>query len=126
MRTAFKISLLILLAAMQLEFPGILRFGGNTGTVNSFSGVDLGDLTSGVTNEQSLFQGNSFACFLYQASLAGLPDAVAPGLGAIGSILNWATSQIAPLQQAHSCPQLGKFNNDLFNQLPGTKYTGSQ
>jgi len=111
---------------MQLEFPGTLRFGGNTGTVNSFSSVDLGDLTGGVTNAQSLFQGNNFACFLYQASLAGLPDAAAPGLGATGSILDWATSQVAPLQQALSCLQLGKFNNDLFNKFPRASYTGSQ
>jgi hypothetical protein len=99
---------------MQIQYPGILRFGGNTGTVNSFSGVDLSDLTGGATN------------FLYQASLSGLPDAAEPGLGAVGSVLNWATSQIAPLQQAISCPQSGKLNNTLFNKFPGAKYTDSQ
>jgi hypothetical protein len=111
---------------MQIQYPGILRFGGNTGTVNSFSGVDLSDLTGGATNGQSLFQGNNLACFLYQASLSGLPDAAEPGLDAVGSVLNWATSQIAPLQQAISCPQSGKLNNTLFNKFPGAKYTDSQ
>lgn len=33
--------------------------GGNTGTVNSFTGVDLGDTTGGVYNAQTLFEGNN-------------------------------------------------------------------
>lgn len=38
-------------------YPGIIRFGGNTGTVNSFVGVDTGDLTGGAFNGASLLEG---------------------------------------------------------------------
>lgn len=38
-------------------YPGIIRFGGNTGTTNSFVGIDTGDLTGGAFNGASLFEG---------------------------------------------------------------------
>lgn len=68
-------------------FPGIVRFGGNTGTVDSFAGVDVTDLTGGAFNLADLAEGNNGACFLLQASMQGLPDATDPLLGAAGSIL---------------------------------------
>ncbi|KAM3416821.1 hypothetical protein BST61_g8412 [Cercospora zeina] len=106
-------------------YPGIVRFGGNTGTVNSFAGVDLQNLTNGVYNLETLSEGNNGACFLLQASLAGLPDAAAPALGAVGSVLGWALQQLGPLQQRFGCPQLKSFNNNLFNAFPGASYTGT-
>lgn len=54
-------------------YPGITRVGGNTGTTDSFTGVDLQDLTGGVFNSATLFDGNNAACFLYQATLAAMP-----------------------------------------------------
>lgn len=105
-------------------YPGIVRFGGNTGTVNSFAGVDLTDLTGGVFNLATLTEGNNGACFLLQASLAGLPDISNPLLGPVGSVLGWATQQLAPLSQKFSCPQLAKFDNQLFNPFPGARYRG--
>lgn len=38
-------------------YPGIIRFGGNTGKTNSFVGIDTGDLTGGVFNGASLADG---------------------------------------------------------------------
>lgn len=107
-------------------YPGVFRVGGNTGTVNSFTGVDLQNLTGGVFNAATLAQGNNAACFFLQASLSVLPDAVMPALGAVGSILGWATSLIAPIEQRLACPQLKEFNNELFNQFPGAGSAGSK
>jgi hypothetical protein len=106
-------------------YPGILRFGGNTGTTNSFAGVDLQNLTSGVYNFDTLADGNNGACFLLQASLVGLPDAADPLLGAVGSVLNWALQKLGPLQRKFGCPQLSDFDNTLFNQFPGAGYVGT-
>ncbi|KAF2133888.1 Cloroperoxidase [Dothidotthia symphoricarpi CBS 119687] len=100
-------------------YPGSIRIGGNTGTVNSFAGVDLGDLTGGAFNLATLGQGNNGACFLLQASLAGLPSATLPLLGTVGSILNWATQQLGPISSSLGCPQLATFDDTLFNQFPG-------
>ncbi|KAF2827504.1 Cloroperoxidase [Ophiobolus disseminans] len=106
-------------------YPGIVRIGGNTGTVNSFAGVDLTDLTGGVFNLGGLAEGNQAACFLLQASLAGLPDVVSPLLGAVGSVLGWATQQLGPLSRQFGCPQLANFDNSLFNGFPGAKFNGN-
>jgi hypothetical protein len=43
--------------------PTLLDIGGNTNGVNTFTGVDLGNLTGGVINGQNLLQGDNFACF---------------------------------------------------------------
>ncbi|KAF1930036.1 uncharacterized protein M421DRAFT_59563 [Didymella exigua CBS 183.55] len=109
----------------NLMYPGIIRIGGNTGTTNSFAGVDLTDLTGGVFNVGDLADGNKGACFLLQASLAGLPDISNPLLGAVGSVLGWATQQLGPLSSKFSCPQLATFDNQLFNKFPGASYKGS-
>lgn len=61
------------LVISNAAYPGILRIGGNTGTTDSFTGVDLQDLTGGVFNSETLLDGNSGACFLYQATLAAMP-----------------------------------------------------
>lgn len=103
-------------------YPGIIRIGGNTGTVNSFAGVDLGDLTGGVFNLATLAEGNNAACFLLRATLAGLPTATLPLLGTVGSILNWATQQLGPITSSLGCPELASFDNALFNQFPGASY----
>ncbi|KAH7067630.1 hypothetical protein BKA63DRAFT_452533 [Paraphoma chrysanthemicola] len=105
-------------------YPGIIRIGGNTGTTNSFAGVDLTDLTGGVFNLGALAEGNNAACFLLQASLAGLPDISNPLLGAVGSVLGWATQQLGPLSRKYGCPQLATFDNQLFNPFPGARYRG--
>jgi hypothetical protein len=103
-------------------YPGIVRFGGNTGTVNSFAGVDLQNLTNGLFNLDTLSEGNNGACFLLQASMQGLPDATDSALGAVGSVLGFVLQQLGPLMQRFECPQLADFNQALFNNLPGAKY----
>ncbi|EAT80682.1 hypothetical protein HBI56_204320 [Parastagonospora nodorum] len=110
---------------MNAMYPGIVRVGGNTGTTNSFTGVNLGDLTGGVFNAGSLAEGNNGACFLLQASLAGLPDISNPLLGAVGSVLGWAKQQLGPLSSQFGCPQLANFDNQLFTPYPGYGYKTS-
>jgi hypothetical protein len=90
--------------------------------VDSFTGVDTSDLTGGVFNSASLLDGNKGACFLYQASLAAMPSAAAPALGALGSVLGWALNQLGPDMAKLECPQLATFDNSLFNAFPGAKF----
>ena len=54
------------LLAAAVQYPQFLDIGGNTGTVNSFTGVDLQDLTGGVYNSQTIFEGNNAQCLAYQ------------------------------------------------------------
>jgi hypothetical protein len=103
-------------------YPGIVRFGGNTGTVNSFAGVDVVNITNGVFNLQDLTEGNNGACFFMQLATQGLPDVTDPLLGAGLSILGWVTQQLAPLNEKFSCPQLENFDGAFFENMPGAKY----
>lgn len=71
-------------------YPETLRVGGNTGTVNSFvrpsdprhfvlqadciqTGVDLADVTGGVFDSATLFQGNNLVSTLSGLAIAALP-----------------------------------------------------
>lgn len=105
-------------------YPGIIRFGGNTGKTNSFVGLDLGNLTGGAFNGASIFEGNNLSCFFLQATQAGLSDSIAPLTEAIGQIRDFLTKNLGPQLKALNCPQLSSFNNQLFNKYPGASYTG--
>jgi hypothetical protein len=103
-------------------YPGIIRFGGNTGTVNSFVGVDTGNLTNGVFNSGDLLEGNNLSCFFLQATMAGLVDAAIPLLEPLGQTLTFLSNNLGSQISGLNCPQLKEFNNEVFSQYPGASY----
>lgn len=42
--------------------------------MNSFTSVEVSDLTGGVLNAENLFQGDNFACFAFNIVQQGIPD----------------------------------------------------
>ncbi|KAF7189733.1 Dothistromin biosynthesis peroxidase dotB [Pseudocercospora fuligena] len=92
--------------------PKFLDIGGNTGTTNSFTGVDVANLTGGLFNGASLLQGNNLGCFVYQLAAQAKPDAV---LGALTKLTDTIGSLIAPL----GCPQLKAIDEAQLAQFPG-------
>lgn len=103
-------------------YPGIIRFGGNTGTVNSFVGIDNGDLTRGVFNGPSLAEGNNLSCFFLQATQAGLADAAFPLVQPVGQIVGFINENLGPQIDALGCPQLDSFDNAVFQPFPGASF----
>lgn len=91
---------------LQLAVPERVAIGGNTGTVNSFTPVNLADLTGGVYNSQNLLQGNNLICFGYQTLLTVVPDVLKGLVGDVTSTLNVLTSRVAPSFAQLNCPQL--------------------
>ena len=83
--------------------------GGNTGTTNSFTGVDLGDITGGAYHTQDLLDPTKFVCFFYQLSLAVVPDFLrSRALGSIlGTALDLLQSKIGPFVDP-SCAKIGE------------------
>lgn len=83
--------------------------GGNTGTTNSFVGVDLGDITGGVYHTQDLLEPSKFVCFFYQLTLAVVPDFLrSQALGSLlGTALNLLHSKIDPFVDP-SCAKIGE------------------
>ena len=89
--------------------PEAVSVGGNTGQVNSFAGVDLGNITGGVYQTSDLTNPTRFVCFFYQLTLAIVPDFLrSEALGtALAGALNLLQTQISPLVDP-SCPEIGE------------------
>ncbi|KAL1795540.1 hypothetical protein ACET3X_005764 [Alternaria dauci] len=96
--------------------PKFLDIGGNTGTPNSFVGVDVADLSGGVFNSASLLEGNNLGCFVYQTSSQAKPDILIGPLTALTSIVGRLVGQLG-------CPQMATVDKRLLQQFPG--YTKS-
>ncbi|CAK1362436.1 unnamed protein product [Cercospora beticola] len=112
-----------LLAGAQTN-PNTLRIGGNTGTTNSFTGLDVSDLTGGAFNGATLFQGNNLACFAFGAAMAGGIDQLDGVLSIVQNALGPITGAITNAVAGLSCPQLeaANFNSQLFKAYPGAGY----
>lgn len=89
--------------------PEAVSVGGNTGTVNSFTGVDLGDLTGGAYRTSDLLVPGKFACFFYQLTLALVPDFLrSQALGTfLAGALTLLHNRIDPLVDPQ-CATIGK------------------
>ena len=108
------------------KYPNTLKVGGNTGTVNSFTGVDIGNLTGGVYNADTLLEGNNFGCFVFQGLQQVIPDALQGVLSDIAPFLDTVNNILTPLIGSLDCPTLDEYNQGLFNQFPGYGYNPKQ
>jgi hypothetical protein len=84
----------------------------NTGKVNTFTGVDLGNLTGGVFNLPTLLEGNNLGCFIFQLSAQAKPDILLQPLDSLQSLVG---QLVAPL----NCPELKAIDIVQLEALPG-------
>ncbi|CAK4010345.1 Aromatic peroxygenase [Lecanosticta acicola] len=103
--------------------PSTFKFGGNTGSTNSFVGIDVGDLTGGLFDAQNLMEGNNLGCFILLTQQQDFPD-ILKGLegNVVAPITDLIGQYFTPLLDTLRCPQLESYNQGLFNQFPGYKY----
>ena len=89
--------------------PEAVSVGGNTGKVNTFTGVDLGDITGGAYKTSDLTNPTKFVCFFYQLTLALVPDFLrSEALGtALAGALSLLQTRISPYVDP-SCATIGK------------------
>lgn len=101
--------------------PYIIAIGGNTGEPNTFTGVNIADLTGGVFNTQTLLEGNNLACFAFQAVSIASPDILRGGL--LGSLTQMAVQKLVdalnPVLATFNCPQLTTYDTSLLKVFPG-------
>lgn len=110
-------------AILVAKYPDIVEIGGNTGRVNSFTGVNPGDLTGGVYNAVTLLQGNNLGCFAFQAAQQAIPSVLRGLLGStLSSVIALVNQYINPVLSELDCPALLTFNQSAFNQFPGYTY----
>ncbi|ESZ98765.1 hypothetical protein SBOR_0871 [Sclerotinia borealis F-4128] len=58
--------------------PILGSIGGNTGQVNTFTGVDLSNITGGVLNAETLLEGNNLMCFALEVVKTFAPNSLSP------------------------------------------------
>ncbi|KAI5359743.1 putative chloroperoxidase [Septoria linicola] len=112
-------------------YPGNCQVGGNTGTVNSFKGVDLSDITGGFINSVEDFQDpNQLGCFISQMIQADTPSALSNVFN--GVLLKQATdaiqSRLIPaLAGLGNCPNVpqGKGQGEYDAPFPGANGAAS-
>ncbi|KAF8912302.1 hypothetical protein CPB85DRAFT_1389693 [Mucidula mucida] len=102
------------LSKLLLENRKYIAVGGNTGTVDSFTPISLGDFTGGVFNAESLLEGNNLSCFIQQAAMSVTPD-FAKGSVSDTMVSQYVTSHFAGL----GCPELTKWDSSVFGIYPG-------
>lgn len=111
------------LTAAALEYPQFLDVGGNTGKPNSFTGVNLQDLTGGVYNLQTLGQGDNAACLAFQFAQQAAPDLLKGLFSSITKPLSQLNAALGSVFAELSCPQLEKIDCSQFDQYPGSTGT---
>ncbi|KAF7904775.1 hypothetical protein EAF00_002109 [Botryotinia globosa] len=104
-----------------LEHVEFLSVGGNTGTVNSFTGVDLKNLTGGVFDVTTLAEGNNAICFAFQVAQQAAPDILKGLLSNTASALSQLNAAVSAALSGLSCPQLKSIDTSQFAQFPGAK-----
>ncbi|KAJ3875198.1 hypothetical protein F5051DRAFT_70095 [Lentinula edodes] len=110
------------LSGIALAHPRFLSIGGNTGQVDSFTGVDLTDLTGGVYHASTLLEGNNLKCFTLQAMMMHFPIGAT---GPLEGVLDELADMADPLLRAWDCPELEKIDESLLEKFPGySRYPG--
>ncbi|PHH86325.1 hypothetical protein CDD83_10411 [Cordyceps sp. RAO-2017] len=109
------------LLSAALQHPEFLSVGGNTGKVDTFTGVDPSDLTNGVYNAKTLLEGNNALCFAFQASHNAAPDILKGLFKDITQPLAKLNGALETFLTSLGCPQLKSFDSSLFAKFPGSK-----
>ncbi|KAK7705981.1 hypothetical protein SLS57_009898 [Botryosphaeria dothidea] len=87
-----------------LKHPVLGSIGGNTGTVNSFSGLDLHNITGGVLNATSLLENNNLLCFVFELLKTFAPNSLSPLLSTLEVPLKLITDTLATPLLSLACP----------------------
>lgn len=90
-------------AALLVKQPELLSVGGNTGEVNSFAGIDVGNLTGGVFNAANLLEGNNLVCFALEVVKFAGPNSLSSALKTLSEPIELLGKIVAPLVDL-SCP----------------------
>lgn len=104
-----------------LKYPKFLNVGGNTGKVNTFTGVDASDLTGGVFNSATLMEGNNAYCFASQFLAQAMPDMIKCSgvFNDLTGAMSKFTQSLGSAFSALDCPQLKSIDKTQFDKFPG-------
>lgn len=104
-----------------VQHPELATVGGNTGQPNTFTGLNVGNITGGVFSAETLLQGNNAMCFAFQAVSSVAPDILRGLVGNVLLAVQKLTDVLTPIVDELGCPQLAKFDTSSFSQFPGAQ-----
>lgn len=90
--------------SMIAQHPELGSIGGNVGTVNSFTGVDLDDLTGGVLNAGKLLESNNLICFVLQIVRMASPSYLSNIYATLDKPLKLITKIVSAPLLSLDCP----------------------
>lgn len=86
--------------------------GGNTGSVNTFVGVDLGDVTGGLLDATSLLEGNNLLCFTFEVVKTLTPSILSNLFATVAGPLEMITDAVGAAILNMSCPAFADMTFD--------------
>lgn len=115
-----------------LQHPELGSIGGNTGTVNSFTGLDLSNVTGGVVNAATLLKGNNLLCFSFEVLKTFLPNSLSPLLSTLAVPINMVENALSAPILSLACPAWKDLTlggeplwDGIQDTFPGAKKAGS-
>jgi hypothetical protein len=93
--------------------------GGNTGKPNTFTGVNIADLTGGVFNAETLLEGNNMMCFAFQVVNSASTDILKGLVGNVLLAVQKLTDALNPIIAQLGCRELAKYDKSLLAKFPG-------
>lgn len=124
------------IVTMLVQRPVLASIGGNMGEVNSFTGVDLADLTGGLLNIPMLLEDNNLMCFVFQLLKTLAPNSLSSIFTIIDVPLQILTETLDLRLLDLACPafddikqggtDLGTVLDDLVELLDGFGGSGEQ
>lgn len=86
-----------------IRYPKLASIGGNTGRVNSFTPLDISNITSGLLDTGTLLEGNNLICFVLQIVKAFSPDSLSSLYATLGVVLDLLTDTLGTTLTDLSC-----------------------
>ncbi|KEF52896.1 uncharacterized protein A1O9_10801 [Exophiala aquamarina CBS 119918] len=90
-----------------LKYPQLASIGGNTGTVNSFTPLDISDLSGGLLNVETLLEGNNLICFALQVVKTVSPNSLSNLFQTLAVPLGLLTDALGDAITGLTCPPFG-------------------
>ncbi|KAG9966458.1 Cloroperoxidase, partial [Aureobasidium melanogenum] len=115
------------LVAWFLKYPILASIGGNLGTVDSFAGLDLEDITGGVLNATSLLEENNLVCFVLEIVKTFSPNSLSSLFKTLEVPLKLVTDAVLDPLLSLNCPAFKDMTMDGTDLLSGLlgKYPGA-
>ena len=114
--------------SMIAQHPELGSIGGNVGTVNSFTGVDLSDVTGGILNAGNFLQGNNLLCFVLEVVKMASPSYLSNLYSTLAKPLDLITQVVSTSLLSLDCPVWGDLTmggqplwTALEDKFPGAK-----